>query len=81
MISLRGKPMASFSGEYICRNDKQLTFESDAAGLSDMFGYTSEEMREVCGDGMAGLIHPDYRNVFHQKLDPYKNEEVLTIFH
>jgi len=68
MIFLEGKASTSFCGEYVCRNDIQLTLESDVAQLSEMFGYTTEEMKEICGNGLVGLIRSDFQSAFRQRL-------------
>jgi len=81
MISLEGKTKLSFFGEYVCQNDKELTLKSDAGQLSKLFGYTEEELRENCGNGLVGLIRQDFQSTFKKRLSgQLENGEQVELF-
>ena len=47
---------ASFTSEYCCRYDERLTLESCPGELAEMFGYSEEEMENVCKGGLLQLV-------------------------
>ena len=68
MNSGRKKRTASFSGEYCMKYDRHLTIESNPADLRHMFGYSEEEMVQVCQSGFLSLIMEEEREFWYQEL-------------
>ena len=68
MYSWKHKALARIMGEYCCRNDQNLTLESDAAELAGLFGYTSDEFRTVHQNSMMQFIEADVRETIRQEL-------------
>ncbi len=82
MFHMDSRIQASFSGEYCCRNDHSMTLVSDPGQLAGIFGYSEEEMREICQIGFQGLIEEETRDTWHQKLvnQLQKKGEVELVF-
>lgn len=59
---------AAFSGEYSCLLDSYLTIESNPGDLCDMFGYSFDEMEQICSSGMLHLIVEEEREERYEKI-------------
>ena len=74
---------ASFTSEYCCRYDECLTLESSPWELAEMFGYSKEEMEDLCRGGLLNLVPENERrdlieNIHSQLL---QSDQIELIFH
>lgn len=74
--------IARFAAEYCCRNDQNLTIESDTAGLTGLFGYTAEEIASGYRNSLLMMIDPDSRELCQKMLAEQlaEGEDVEVIF-
>lgn len=63
-----------FCGEYCCQNNESLSFVSDTAGLTGLFGCTKEKIETEYHNSLLELIVPGYREEFVKKLEEQLEE-------
>jgi len=68
MTKWKQELVARFAGEYCCRNDQNLTLEGNTAGLTELFGYSEEEIRSVYGNSLWEMTDPDCRELLQRML-------------
>lgn len=64
----KGGLLDRFSGEYCCRNDQGLTWETNTTVLGGLFGYEQETIQGWCPGGMTALPEEEYRESMLQQL-------------
>lgn len=60
--------IARFACEYCCRNDQKLTLDSELTGLTGLFGYSLEEIRDVWKNSFWEMVNPDEREGLQKML-------------
>ena len=82
MIVKKKRMTASFSSEYCCRYDSCLTVESAPEELAPMFGYSKEEMAQLCQKGLLSFMVEAEREIGYGKIccQLRKSNQVEFIF-
>lgn len=73
---------ASFTSEYCCRYDECLTLESSPWELAEMFGYSKEEMEDLCRGGLLNLVPVSERRMLMENIrcQLSQSEQIELIF-